>query len=345
LISEFELDKNKDALDDFWGRRSNGPHFSRDFVIVDRQVHLTANSESILEAADHVIPLYSSAPAIKEESYRLHIISRPTPVDPGPLPDNLFDHIQYSGYAEWLTMQLGAWGHSYVDLARKQSVSVLSPRLANQPESVARHLLNTILTNYIISSGYGFLHATGLIKDGQILLFMAPHNSGKSTLALHLALSGLALMSDSMIFVGSGKTGLQLFGFPVGRIKLRQDMVHIFPQLQPFLEEEPVRGETKYRVNLSQYDASLVQKMVVWPQAVHLCLLSRSEAPDTRVNLAPLSDIRKAVMANSLFYDSTEVWNRNLAQIERLLEQARCYHFQAGTKFSGVMDAVAGLWI
>ena len=43
---------------------------------------------------------------------------------------------------------------------------------------------------------------------------------------------------------------LQLFGFPVGKGKLRRDMVSHFPLLQPHLIAEPVRDETKYALDL-----------------------------------------------------------------------------------------------
>ena len=340
LYSRYEA-----QLEDFWGRRQNRPEFSREFTVFGHQVRLASNFQDILASADFAQPLYSVAPELDVPPFTIQLVVRPMPVSPGPLPENLANHIQYTGHAGWLAIHLGPWGHCQVDLAGKQALAVLAPELAEQPATVSRTLLNTILTNFLIASGYGYLHTTGLLKGRQVLLLLARHNSGKSTIALRLALAGYHLLSDSMIFVDHQSPPLRLYVFPVGRIKLRQDMVADFPQLETLLEKEPVRGEVKYAADLRQLDPALVHETAVVPSAVHLCLLARGDQPVTHLRPASLSEVMERVMANSLYYDTAGVWQQNLASIRPLVEQARCYHLQAGNDTAGLVATIDDLWL
>ncbi len=326
-------------LEDFWGRRRNRPAYSRDFSIAGHTVRLTGNDPQLLASAEHAQPLYSTAPDAGSPPFHIHLIARPMPLAAGSLPDNLFDHIQYAGYDQWLALHLGPWGLCQVDLNQKRAVAVLDPALAGQPALVSRYLLNTILTNFLIASGYGFLHATGLLKGRKALLLMAPHNSGKSTAAMHLALSGYRLLSDSMIFI-DGRSPPGLLGFPVGRLKLRPDMVATFPQLAPLLEEEPARGEIKYAVDLRRLDPGLVCETIVRPSHVALCLLSLHDTAASHTRPATPEEVIEAVMANSLFYDTAGVWESNLARIGPLVELAETYHLAAGRDPDQLLAAV-----
>lgn len=343
--------RHQGQLEDFWGRRQNRPRYSREFAIFGHPVHLSSNLEELLLSADFALPLYSAAPKEDTAPFRVELIARPVlsgaersgPAETGPLPKNLFDHILYSGHGGWLVMQLGAWGLCHVDLASKRALALLASELAERPALVSRYLLNTVLTNFLIASGYGFLHATGLLKGQRALLLMAPHNSGKSTTALRLALAGYTLLSDSMIFVGGRDSITRLYGFPVGRIKLRADMVDEFPQLKPLLEDEPVRGEVKHAADLRRLDPGLVQESAVKPSDICLCLLAQSGDSRTRIRPATLSEVIEKVMANSLFYDEVGVWEKNLARIRPLVERARCYHLEVGSDTTGLIAIVESL--
>jgi hypothetical protein len=52
----------------------------------------------------------------------------------------------------------------------------------------------------------------------------------------------------------------------------------------------------------------------------------------------------ETVMANSLFYDEADVWEKNLASIRPLVEQARCYHLAAGSDPASLVATINTIW-
>lgn len=334
----------RDRLEDFWARRQSQPRFERTTRVFDRSVVLLSNHDQALAAIDFCLPQYSTAPAAELPAFSIQLVVQAGPRDPGPAPDDLMEQLHYTGEAQWLAIRMGTWGHCHVDLERGRAVAVLEPRLAQQPEVVGRCLLNTVLTNFFIAGGYAMLHASCLFHKGRAVLLMAGHNSGKSTTALQLALAGYPLLSDSMIFLSPASEELLLFGFPVGKIKLRQDMVPAFPQVREFLAPENVRDEIKHSLDLRQLDPALVCEEAVSPAAIELCLLERGRGRDTLLTPASRPAVEASVMQNSLFYDTDRVWRRNLAGIERLLEAARWHHLVIGTDQEQIAEAVETLW-
>jgi hypothetical protein len=332
------------GLEDFWGRRDNQLDHARDFRVFGHSVRLASNHAGVLAAADFSRPLYSTAPPVDAPPLLIQWVVRPAPQPLAPLPDNLFSYIQYTGQGDWLALQLGAWGHCQVDLAAGRALAVLSPELAAQPEVVSRCLLNTVLNNLLTARGLSMLHATSLAQGDRALLLIAPHGTGKSTTALRLALSGLPLMSDSQVYITPRPAGLLLTGFPVGRVKLRRDMLADFPELHPLLVPEEVRGETKYTLDLRRLNRGLVQDSAVVPTRVELCLLTRHAGPATTLHPATRAQVLDVAMLNSLHYDRAEAWRPNVAAIERLVDLAHCHHLAVGTDPLSLLDTVHALW-
>jgi hypothetical protein len=333
-----------DRLEDFWQRRRNVPRYARQAHLFGQPVTFRSNEEAVLSAVDHCLPLYSKAPAVPHAPFEIQLVVQPSPVFPGPPPENLFDYIQYSGDAHWLIMQLGSWGNCYMDLALRRATAVLVPELAARPDLVALCLLNTVITNLFIGSGYGMLHASCLFRQGRAVLLMAAHNSGKSTTALRVALAGYPLLCDSMIFLPPAGEELLLLGFPVGKVKLREDMVAAFPEAENLLESEAVRDEMKYSFDLRSLDPGLVHEEAACPLAIDLCLLARGEGEATTLAQASRASVIEAVMHNSLFYDTAEVWQRNMASIGRLIDRAQWHHLLIGSEPGQLVATVAGLW-
>jgi hypothetical protein len=328
----------ENSWEDFWGRRGAKSRYWREFQLFDRAVRLHSNEEQVITAVDHSLPLYSQLPSTSHTPFDIQIVVRASRSSPGLAPDDLMQHITYTGDGSWLMWHLAGWGQVYVDLAKGTAVATITPELAQRPDLISQCLLNTIFLNFFIANGYGMLHASGLVKDGRLLLLMAPHNTGKSTTALHLLLAGCQLVSDSMIFVTPDEG--YIAGFPIGKIKLRKDMLPQFPQLHSFLAAEAVRDETKYSLDLRRFDKKLVVETAVSPQKTILCLLTRHDALHTVTNPATLAAVQDAVLLNSLFYDTPAIWQRHLRQIETVLQQAAPFHLTIGTDAQGIVTAV-----
>ena len=331
------------ALEDFWGRRDNDASATHDFAVFGHGVRLASNQPGVLAAADFSAPMYSTAPAVDAPPLLIRLVVRPMPRTPGPLPANLFSHMQYTGADDWLAIQLGGWGHCQAVLSAGRALAVLSPELAAQPEVVSRCLLNTLLNNFLTARGLSMLHATSLARDARVLLLIAPHGAGKSTTALRLALAGYPLMSDSQVYVSQRPEGLLLTGFPVGRVRLRRDMLPDFPSLHTLLAPEEVRGETKFTLDLRRVDPALVRATVVAPEQVELCLLTRHTAAATDLRPATRSEVMDVAMQNSLHYDRAAAWRPNVAGIERLVDMARWYHLVVGRDPQSLLNAIASL--
>jgi hypothetical protein len=216
--------------------------------------------------------------------------------------------------------------------------------LAENPELVCLVLLNTILTNFITRHGYSMLHASALVKDGHILLLQAPHGTGKSTTALRLLLNGYRLLSDSMVYVGERGGDLWMGGFPVGRIKLREDMLHRFPALAAHTQVEPVRNETKHRVDLMRLDPTLVHRDMIHIRRVEYCLLERWERTESKLEPLTEDELWPEIMVNSLHYDTREIWIENLRRVERMLAYANLHRLWIGASEDEILNTIKSLW-
>lgn len=342
-MNEIEIqalyDRFAPEMEDFWSRRGAQARFGRTIHLFGRAVSVTANEAGVLAAVAQLPALYSTAPPRSEAPFTLHLIVQ-TPRRPvGPAPDDLIQRITYSGSADWLLLHLSDWGHAQADLARGQGVAVLSPELAQRPDLVAGCVLHTLVLNFFIAAGYGLLHASCLTRGPTALLLLAPHNSGKSTTALRLALNGFRLLSDSMVFVPPGSEWL--LGFPVGITKLRADMVAAFPQVAPFLSPEAVRQETKYRLDVGRMGEEKVQRQAVTAEDVVLGLLSRGQDGMMVVESADTDAVWAAVMRNSLYYDTPAVWRRNLHALVPIIQRARAFHIRLGLSNHDLIDSLA----
>ena len=79
------------------------------------------------------------------------------------------------------------------------------------------------------------------------------------------------------------------------------------------------------------------------PAEIDLCLLSRSEDGDSHLQPATYDTILDAVMVNSIFYDTPQVWKRNLSLIHRLLRRAQFYQLAIGVETDGIVEKLERL--
>ena len=329
-------------LEDFWQRRANKLTFQREVTLFGHLLTVKSNAASLLKAVDLALPLYTKSALAKPTLGEVHLVVQPSSQEVAPVPDGLMQQIRYSGSDNWLMMQLGNWGMAHLDLTQRRATAVLDPTLAARPDLVAQCLLHTLLLNLVIAHGYGMLHASCLVHQRVALLLLAPHNSGKSTTALRLALAGFQLLTDSMVFVdGAG----YLHGFPVGIAKLRGDMIAHFPALRPFLQTEIVRQEAKYRVDLRAVASDLVQETAVKPQRVILCLLSRHASSESVVAEATETAVTEAILQNSLYVDQPHIWQQNNEKLQKLLLGETAVRLTIGTDPDHLQDVIHKLLV
>jgi hypothetical protein len=332
--------ENSHAMEDFWSRRANAPTHERTIRVFGRPVLFCSNDPAVLDSANVAERMYSSAPWSEEPAWRVNLIVHDSPRRAGAPPARLIDRIHYAGDGDRLSIDLAGWGNCFVDMMRGEAHAVLASSLASRPGQVVQVLINTILTNFITRHGYSMLHASGLVKSGRILLLLAPHGTGKSTTALRLALNGYKLVSDSMIYVGEHDPGLWIGGFPVGRIKLRKDMLSRFPSLAAEAQSEPVRDETKHRLELDRLAPERTSSEMIRVHDVVFCLLERWPRSETRVEPLDPEDLWREIMLNSLHFDTPEMWRENLRRIGLLLERAKLHRLRIGSSDDQILKTV-----
>ena len=335
--------KHNERMEDFWSRRANAPKFERMIQVFGHPVIFDSNHEKILDSATFAEEMYSTADSQNEVLWRIHLTVR-SGFEPVPPPERLIDLIHYTGADDWLSIDLLEWGNCLVDLKRAEAYAVLAASLAEKPRQVCLVLLNTILNNFLTRHGYSMLHASALVKDGNILVLQAPHGTGKSTTALRLLFNGYRLLSDSQIYIGERDNELWLGGFPVGRIKLRADMLPHFPALAAEAEPEPVRNETKHRVELKRVDSALAYPQMIPIHRVEYCLLERWDKSESQIESLSEEELWHEIIVNSLHYDTPEVWVENLRRVDLLLNHANLHRLRIGTSEDEIIKTVNGLW-
>jgi len=335
--------KHNQQMEDFWSRRANAPKYERMIHVFGQPVLFDSNHARVLDSASLAEQMYSTSDLQGGPVWRVHL-TVDSQSEPVPPPERLIDLLRYAGADDWLSIDLRQWGNCFVDMKRAEAYAVLSSSLAENPEKVCQLLLNTILNNYATRHGYSMLHASALIKDEHILVLQAPHGAGKSTTALRLLLNGYQLLSDSQIYLGERDGALWMGGFPVGRIKLRTDMLPLFPALAAEAKEEPVRNETKHRVDLMRVDPALAHPEMIRIRRVEFCLLERWEKPESKIDSLSEDELWPELMVNSLHYDTPELWNENLRRVDLLLRKAALHRLHIGTSEEEIMRTVNQLW-
>ena len=331
-------------MEDFWSRRANTLKYERTIHVFGQPVVFDSNHERVLESASLAEQMYSAWDSRNESAWRVHLTVHDSEHQPTQPPERLIDRVQYAGADDWLSIDLRDWGHCFVDMERGEAYAVISSSLAEIPQRVCQVLLNTILNNFATRHGFSMLHASALVKDGQILILQAPHGTGKSTTALRLLLNGYQLISDSQIYLAERDGKLWLGGFPIGRIKLRSDMLPLFPALTAETQPEAVRNETKHRVDLTRVDPTLARRDMIRVPHVEFCLLERWDKPESKIEPLSVEKLWAEIMVNSLHYDTQELWNENLARVDLLLRRANTHRLHIGTSEADILKTVNQLW-
>ena len=331
-------------MEDFWFRRANAPRYERTIHVFGQRVRFDSNHEKVLEAAFLAEEMYSQWNALSDSTWHVHLTVHDWDPKAPSLPDHLVDSLQYAGAGDWLWMDVQPWGSCFVDMKHCEAYAILSFALAENLEQVCKLFINTILNNFLTRHGYSMLHASALIKEGHILILQAPHGTGKSTTALRLLSNGYQLFSDSQVYLAERDGALWMGGFPIGRIKLRADMLPLFPAMAAEAKTEPVRDEIKHRVDLGQMHPEATVRQMIQVRRVEYCLLERWDKAESQIESLSESELWPEIMVNSLHYDTPEIWNDNLRRIELLLHQSNLHRLRIGTSEEDILKTVNQLW-
>ncbi|MCI0549428.1 MAG: hypothetical protein L0287_00590, partial [Anaerolineae bacterium] len=77
---------------------------------------------------------------------------------------------------------------------------------------------------------------------------------------------------------------------------------------------------------------------------VEYCLLERWDTSESQIEPLTEEELWRAIMVNSLHYDTQEMWNENLRRIELMLRHANLHRLRIGTSEDDIIKTVNGLW-
>jgi len=132
---------------------------------------------------------------------------------------------------ELVSVELGVWVVTILDLARREAHSFLNLQRK-------AHLGRTgpgagLLAPFLPTFGAAMLHAAGVVRGGRAALFVAPDGGGKTTVAR--SAGGAAILSDDQVIVRKEGDAFLLHGSPWG---LHTDASHSAPAAGLFLLEK-----------------------------------------------------------------------------------------------------------
>jgi hypothetical protein len=237
-------------------------------------------------------------------------------------------------------IQLGRWGSLYADWTARTAFGSIAPALLGQPAIASRHALDTFMLVALLREPLGMLHASGLVKDGRVVLLVGPHGAGKSTTALHLIRAGYRLISDTLIFARVAGDRLEIMGYAVGELKLTAEGRALSPELPGDGGDLSIDGRRKPIFDLSVLMPERIETGVVFPRAVTLCLVRRSA--DTRTHLQPLDEdiMLHQIIRDTSYLDEIDVMAQNLSVIDRLIKPAQNYMLELGSDPGEIVAAI-----
>ncbi len=330
-------------LPDFWSRQPHTPTDSFEFAPFDIPTRITTNHPEILAAARLSAGRFSLPPTSNPQPLtpihiQLIVTTQPAP----PLPADLPERLSYNGVGDWISVSAGEWGHAFAHLPSRTAVAFLSPALAAETRLVSRYIIDHYLLNFILTD-WAMLHASCVLgPSGQrLILMVAPHNTGKSTTALHLLRAGYIFLADGMALLRPDGPGFVVGGYPIGEVKLRDDVLALFPTYTG--EAVRVREQRKTVVNLRALHGDCLAETLFTPQQIQLCLVERGGNQHTEI--APLSpaEAEPVLAANSVFWDEPSRLAHNTVALQALLQSAALYRLRIGTEPDGIVQTIAKL--
>ncbi|MBI3758851.1 MAG: hypothetical protein HY269_03755 [Deltaproteobacteria bacterium] len=311
--------------EDFWSRQANAQKFSFDFAPFGVPTEITANDPTMLVAAQLSSRRFSRATEPGGKNIHLQIVvgKRAT----APVPADLPERLAYSGLGDWITISAGEWGQGFANLQTRAALVFLSPALAEDTRLVSRYFIDHYLLNFLITE-WAMLHASCVLDPTgkHLIIMVAPHNTGKSTTALHLLRAGYSFLADGMALLQLRSGRLIVGGYPVGEVKLRDDVLASFPEYSG--ETVKVREHLKTVVDLRAMHARQMADTLFAPPHIQMCFVERGAASATSP-LAP-DEAMRLLTPNTVFWDEAARLEHNTATLHHLLQVASLHQLTIG---------------
>jgi len=261
------------------------------------------------------------------------------PESQGQIPDNLPEQLAYSGVGEWITLSAGAWGYAFAHLASREAVLILAPELAAETRLVSRYFIDHYLLNFILMD-WAMLHASCVLSPDKrrLILMIGPHNVGKSTTALRLLQAGYIFLADGMALLRPFQQGFIVGGYPMGEVKLRDDVLVAFPEYTG--QSVQVREDRKTVVDLRQVHPDHLVETCVYPEAICLCFVERANDARTQVSSLPAAEADRRLAAHTVFWNETSKLADNSTTLQSLIRVARLYRLVIGSDVNNIISTL-----
>lgn len=326
-------------MEDFWRRQASAAAALFEFTPLDISAAILANRPELMAAARMSAGRFSRGNAAPEQAVRIRLVVNRAAVP--PLPPDLPERLVYTGVEDWITVSAGEWGHGFAGLLQQEAVVVLSSALAADTRLVSRYFIDHYLLNFILNR-WAMLHASCVLNPaGHLLVMVAPHNTGKSTTALHLLRAGYRFLADGMALLKPLGRGFLVGGYPIGEVKLRDDVLSLFPEYRG--QAVTVREQRKTVVNLRAAHPRGIVDTPVQPAAIHLCAVERRGASQTRLSPLLPDKARLLLQANSMYWNKPDKLAHNQAALDMLLQTAGLYRLEIGTDVAGLVHTLEEL--
>ena len=327
-------------MEDFWSRQANTQTEWFEFDPFGHKAIITANRPDVLDAARLSAGRFSRAGGQHGgQPMRIQLVVRREQTD--PVPPDLPEQLVYAGVGRWVTLSAGAWGHGFANLDTQEALVFLSPALAADSRLVSRYFIDHYLLNFLLTE-WAMLHASCVLDPARqrLVVMIAPHNSGKSTTALHLLRAGYHFLADGMaLFRRKPRSDTFIVGgYPIGEVKLRDDVLALFPDYTG--EAVRVREQRKTVINLRVVHSGYLIETVMIPADIHLCLVERSGREQTRLEPLPPAQVWPRLIANTVYWDEPARLATNNEALRAWLQVAGLHSLELGTDVAGIVAAL-----
>lgn len=327
---------------DFWSRQANAQTHALTFGAVGTPVTITANSPTILPAAQISAHRFSQHTASAAQAMHIRFIERAN--GEGPSPANWPEQLQFAGTGDWLSLSLSEWAYGTGHRQTQEALVVLNAALSHEAMLISRYFIDHYILNFLFND-WAMLHASCVLDAARqkLIAFIGTHNIGKSTAALQLLRAGWHFLADGMLLVRptASPTQFEIGGYPIGEVKLRDDVLALFPEYTG--ERVHVREQSKTVVNLRALHPERVVEETLVPHEIHLCFTERSANGQTSLTPITVEAARECAAQNTVFWDEAPNLKRNSETLHALLAAAHLHHLHLGTHIAELLMILESL--